>query len=121
MGIKFFKGALVASTVLSANAAFAQEIANPADIVVTARRTEERLQDVPISISVVNQEQLQQRNISALRSRASRSAASRRNRRRRHRSASISRTSSGCAAIRARAAPTARASATFSTFRMCRC
>lgn len=34
-----------------------------ADIVVTARRTEERLQDVPISITVLNQEQLAQRNI----------------------------------------------------------
>jgi iron complex outermembrane receptor protein len=36
---------------------------NPADIVVTARRTEERLQDVPISITVYNQEQLANRNI----------------------------------------------------------
>ena len=33
------------------------------DIVVTARRTEERLQDVPISISVFNQEQISNRNI----------------------------------------------------------
>ncbi|MET1755493.1 TonB-dependent receptor [Novosphingobium sp. RD2P27] len=33
------------------------------DIVVTARRTEERLQDVPISITVFNQDQLQKRNI----------------------------------------------------------
>ncbi|MCW1401704.1 TonB-dependent receptor [Novosphingobium sp. MW5] len=33
------------------------------DIVVTARRVEERLQDVPISITVFNQEQLSQRNI----------------------------------------------------------
>ena len=32
-------------------------------IVVTARRVEERLQDVPISITVVNQEQITQRNI----------------------------------------------------------
>lgn len=36
---------------------------NPGDIIVTARRTEERLQDVPISITVFNQEQLTQRNI----------------------------------------------------------
>jgi iron complex outermembrane receptor protein len=33
------------------------------DIVVTARRIEERLQDVPISITVFNQEQLAQPNI----------------------------------------------------------
>ena len=33
------------------------------DIIVTARRTEERLQDVPISITVFNQEQLDQRNV----------------------------------------------------------
>ena len=32
-------------------------------VIVTARRTEERLQDVPISISVVNQEQLNKANI----------------------------------------------------------
>ena len=37
--------------------------AAPEDIVVTARRTEERLQDVPISISVFNQDQLAARNI----------------------------------------------------------
>lgn len=39
------------------------EGATGADIVVTARRVEERLQDVPISISVYNQEQLSERNI----------------------------------------------------------
>lgn len=33
------------------------------DIVVTARRVEERLQDVPISISVMNQQQLANRNV----------------------------------------------------------
>jgi iron complex outermembrane receptor protein len=33
------------------------------DIVVTARRTEERLQDVPISITVFNQQQLNDRNV----------------------------------------------------------
>jgi iron complex outermembrane receptor protein len=36
---------------------------NPSDIVVTARRIEERLQDVPISIAVFNQQQLQNRNV----------------------------------------------------------
>jgi iron complex outermembrane receptor protein len=53
--------------------AFAQDAAAPADsgatqgdasdIVVTARRIEERLQDVPISITVFNQAQLTSRNI----------------------------------------------------------
>src|ERR1700744_3212325 len=33
------------------------------EIVVTARRTEENLQDVPISITVFNQQQLENRNI----------------------------------------------------------
>lgn len=33
------------------------------DIVVTARRTEERLQDVPISITVFNEEQISEKNI----------------------------------------------------------
>ncbi|MBU6269534.1 MAG: TonB-dependent receptor, partial [Sphingomonadales bacterium] len=41
----------------------APQAANPDDIVVTARRMEERLQDVPISITVFNQDQLAQRNI----------------------------------------------------------
>lgn len=36
---------------------------NSSDIVVTARRVEERLQDVPISIAVFSQEQIDQRNI----------------------------------------------------------
>ncbi|MFM5907834.1 MAG: TonB-dependent receptor plug domain-containing protein, partial [Novosphingobium sp.] len=36
---------------------------SPTDIVVTARRVEERLQDVPISITVFNQEQLGNRNV----------------------------------------------------------
>ncbi|MBW8784078.1 MAG: TonB-dependent receptor [Novosphingobium sp.] len=36
---------------------------NPGDIVVTAQRVEQRLQDVPISITVFNQEQINQRNI----------------------------------------------------------
>ncbi|HEX7853082.1 MAG TPA: TonB-dependent receptor [Sphingobium sp.] len=42
--------------------AMAQDNAN-SDIIVTARRTEERLQDVPISITVFNQEQLTKRNV----------------------------------------------------------
>jgi iron complex outermembrane receptor protein len=37
--------------------------ASSADIIVTARRVEERLQDVPISITVFNQQQLNNRNV----------------------------------------------------------
>ena len=37
--------------------------ANPGDIIVTARRTEERLQDVPISMTVYSGEQIEKRNI----------------------------------------------------------
>ena len=36
---------------------------NPGDIIVTARRIEERLQDVPISITVMNQQQLANHNV----------------------------------------------------------
>ncbi len=43
--------------------AFAQD--GNADIIVTARRTEERLQDVPISITVYNQKTLSDRNINS--------------------------------------------------------
>lgn len=39
------------------------EMANQGDIIVTARRTEERLQDVPISITVYNQQDIQKRGI----------------------------------------------------------
>ncbi|MDR2856361.1 MAG: TonB-dependent receptor [Novosphingobium sp.] len=64
------KAALAAATMLAAcNAmpAWAQDSDEGAstaanDIVVTARRIEERLQDVPISITVFNQQQLEQRN-----------------------------------------------------------
>lgn len=52
--------------VLAAFPAMAQdagEQVTASDIIVTARRTEERLQDVPISITVFNNEQLQNRNI----------------------------------------------------------
>jgi iron complex outermembrane receptor protein len=41
----------------------ANTTADPGDIIVTARRVEERLQDVPISVSVLNQTQLSNRNI----------------------------------------------------------
>src|ERR1700738_4200881 len=55
---------LLATTTLSFGVivpAFADEDIN--EIIVTARRMEERLQDVPISITVFNQQQLQDRNI----------------------------------------------------------
>jgi iron complex outermembrane receptor protein len=58
---------LCTTTILAtglATPAFAQGGAtDTGDIIVTARRTEERLQDVPISISVFTQEQLSNRNI----------------------------------------------------------
>ncbi len=50
----------------AASPALAQDAADgssSSDIIVTARRTEERLQDVPISITVFNQQQLTNRNV----------------------------------------------------------
>jgi iron complex outermembrane receptor protein len=64
----------VASVSMSAATVFAQDATdadaaasgqNASDIIVTARRSEERLQDVPISITVFDQEQLNNRNISS--------------------------------------------------------
>ena len=49
------------AVVTTAAPAFAQDAGG--DIIVTARRVEERLQDVPISIAVFNQDQLSQKNI----------------------------------------------------------
>jgi iron complex outermembrane recepter protein len=51
--------------VVLATPAWAQESGTDTgnDIIVTARRTEEKLQDVPISITVYNQEQISNRNI----------------------------------------------------------
>ena len=60
---------LLAGTALSAShaaPALAQDAdaaSSAGDIIVTARRVEERLQDVPISITVFNQEQLDSRNV----------------------------------------------------------
>jgi len=58
------KLALVATSALAglSTPAVAQDSSGN-DIVVTARRVEERLQDVPISITVFNQEQLSERNV----------------------------------------------------------
>jgi iron complex outermembrane receptor protein len=61
------KAALCLTTALcsiAAAPAWAQEGGQTlGEVVVTARRTEERLQDVPISITVFNQEQLSNRNV----------------------------------------------------------
>ena len=71
---QLLRAALAASvssvSLLSAVPAFAQETETAVEspdrdvVVVTAQRREERLQDVPISITVFNQEQLDNRNIS---------------------------------------------------------
>jgi iron complex outermembrane receptor protein len=62
------KRAALAATAMSGiltTPAFAQDepSADAGDIIVTARRVEEKLQDVPISITVFNQEQITSRNI----------------------------------------------------------
>jgi iron complex outermembrane receptor protein len=64
----FAKLQLLGTSMLGISApVFAKDAAPPEDeistIIVTARRTEERLQDVPISITVFNQEQIANRNI----------------------------------------------------------
>ncbi|MCB2076859.1 MAG: Plug domain-containing protein, partial [Novosphingobium sp.] len=64
----FMQGLLAASSLvtLASAPAFAQEDAGYSDadaIVVTARRIEESLQDVPISITVFDQEQIDNRNV----------------------------------------------------------
>ena len=67
--MSYTKFSILAATALASAVsvpAFAQSSddgIDGADIIVTARRTEERLQDVPISMTVFNQEQLTQRNI----------------------------------------------------------
>jgi iron complex outermembrane receptor protein len=69
--IKLLLGVSTALVAFDAGPAFAQdasglrpeEAANAGDIIVTARRIEERLQDVPISISVFSQEDLDKRNV----------------------------------------------------------
>ncbi len=64
--IKPFRLALAATTALVAIApAHAQDAGGANDIVVTARRVEERLQDVPISITVFNQQQLANKNVTS--------------------------------------------------------
>jgi iron complex outermembrane receptor protein len=62
---------LALSTALSVAApVFAQTLSNQpeelSEIIVTARRKEERLQDVPVSVQVFNQQQVNDRNIVTL-------------------------------------------------------
>jgi iron complex outermembrane receptor protein len=64
------KATVAISSLCFANNAYAQDSAEEAagnanDIIVSARRIEERLQDVPISVLVVNQDQLSKANISS--------------------------------------------------------
>jgi iron complex outermembrane receptor protein len=47
----------------ASNQSNTREVLTGNDIVVTARRSEERLQDVPISITVFNQQRLSERNV----------------------------------------------------------
>ncbi len=66
---KFFAAMLMTGTALTAtSAAFAQDSAedgaSSGDIIVTARRREENLQDVPIAITALGQSQLEQGQIS---------------------------------------------------------
>lgn len=64
-----FKSTLLAATVLGATTAApawaqtADETNSSNDIIVTAQRVEQRLQDVPVSITVFNQTQLDSNNI----------------------------------------------------------
>ncbi len=60
---RLFATASTFALYLSSAPAIAQSDDSVSDIVVTARRVEERLQDVPISITVFNQQQLANRNV----------------------------------------------------------
>ena len=61
----FLTGSALIALAAAVDARAADETPMPSsdDIIVTARRSEERLQDVPISITVFNQEQLTKRNV----------------------------------------------------------
>jgi iron complex outermembrane receptor protein len=60
------KAALAATTALGICAGAPAYAQDESDIVVTARRVEERLQDVPISVAVFNQSQIDDRNVTDL-------------------------------------------------------
>lgn len=55
--------AITGTSVAAPALAQSSEVLNPGDIIVTARRTEERLQDVPISMTVYSGDQIEKRNI----------------------------------------------------------
>ncbi len=60
------RGMLLAATALALadlTPVYAQEVTTNGDIIVTARRTEERLEDVPISVTVFSQAKLDAQNI----------------------------------------------------------
>ncbi|HEX8055745.1 MAG TPA: TonB-dependent receptor [Novosphingobium sp.] len=59
----YLGGALGIVAAVPAFAQSAEVVAGGSDIIVTARRQEERLQDVPISITVFSQQQISDRNI----------------------------------------------------------
>ncbi|HEX7853718.1 MAG TPA: TonB-dependent receptor [Sphingobium sp.] len=61
--ISILSSASLVALATAATPAIAQDASVSGDIVVTARRVEERLQDVPISISVFSQQQLSNRNV----------------------------------------------------------
>jgi len=60
---KLLVGAAFAATIPAAANAQSANVDGSSDIIVTARRSEERLQDVPISITVYSQAQIADRNI----------------------------------------------------------
>ena len=56
-------GLFLSTPALAQKAPAADKVATINEVIVTARRVEERLQDVPISISVLNQQQLAKNNV----------------------------------------------------------
>lgn len=67
VGVALPFAAIACVTGAAAQETGAETASSAGDIIVTARRTEERLQDVPISITVFNQAQLADRNVTSAR------------------------------------------------------
>jgi iron complex outermembrane receptor protein len=63
---KLFARLLATTAILSGVSTVAAAQETIGEVIVTARRTEERLQDVPISITVFNQEQLSRQNVTTV-------------------------------------------------------
>lgn len=63
MLMRNFRTTLLLGAAMAGGAISVPALAQDTDIIVTARRTEERLQDVPISITVFNADQIEKRNI----------------------------------------------------------